>query len=230
MAATANDLPALTLLLALELLVLRSGQRRLFWATAGATRSRVLAYALAAPGTIVHEGAHYLACVALGVPVGRQLGARVRLFWPTRTADGAVVLGSVPHGRTDALRRSLIAIAPLIIVPSALALASAVLLGADALGRLPDSLGDVAAWRVALWAYLSFSCGQAVFPSPGDRIGALGWALLGALAALALLAVATLGGQGAVRDVAGAVVGVLALPAAIAGLSLLVLGVLRPRR
>ena len=108
-----QTLLALCALLALELVALRRGQRRLFWAAAGATRSRLLAYGLAAPGTAVHETAHYLACLALGVPIT----GRVRLFWPQRGASGEVVLGAVPHARTDALRQALISIAPLLLVP-----------------------------------------------------------------------------------------------------------------
>ncbi len=217
-----ETLIALAAVLLLELVLLRRGQRRLFWATANATHSRLLAYALAAPGTALHEASHYLACVTLGVPV---LG-RVRLFWPRRTAEGGVVLGSVPHGQTDPLRQGLISIAPLVLMPGFLALVTALLLAPDALAQLPDALGRVPAWRAIAWAYVSLSCAQAVFPSPGDRIGALGLLCLAILAGAAVLTALALAGRAGLRDLLGAADGILALPALGAVASLLVLALL----
>jgi hypothetical protein len=223
MTANGDTLVALALLLAGELALLWRGQRRLFWAAAGATRSRVLAYALAAPGTALHEASHYLACRALGVPVSK----RVRLFWPQRTGEGEVVLGSVRHARTSPLRQALISIAPLLLVPAFLTLATALLVAPDALSRLPDALTGVPAWRAILWVYLSLSCGQAVFPSPGDRIGVMGGILLLVVGLLALGTVEALGGSGGVADVLGAADGILALPALAAAASLVALGMLQ---
>jgi hypothetical protein len=223
MAADSETLVALALLLAGELALLWRGQRRLFWAAVGATRSRVLAYALAAPGTALHEASHYLACRALGVPVT----GRVRLFWPQRTGEDDVVLGSVPHARTGPLRQALISIAPLVLVPAFLTLATALLVAPDALSRLPDALTGVPAWRAILWVYLSLSCGQAVFPSPGDRIGVTGGILLLVIGLLALGVVEALGGSTGVADVVGAADGIMALPALAAGASLVALGMVR---
>jgi hypothetical protein len=104
-------------MLLLEAAALFIGQRRLLWLAVDATGSRLLGYLLAMPGTVLHESAHYLACVLLRVPVGRQLRtrdgrrARVRLFFPTHDpATGAVTLGSVAPARTDPMRGALIAI------------------------------------------------------------------------------------------------------------------------
>jgi len=223
-----RDLPALALLLALELVVLRRGQRRLFWATSETSGSRLLAYALAMPGTVLHEAAHYLACLALGVPVGRALGpgtpgARVRLFWPRQEPNGDVVLGGVPHARTDPLRQALISTAPLLVVPPALALITALLLGPGALSQLPDVLGRVALWKALTWCYVAQSCAQAAFPSPGDRVGVVGALGLALLGALAVGLISVLGTRTTLADVLGAVVGMLALPAAAAVVLLVVL-------
>jgi hypothetical protein len=52
-----------------------------------ATGSWLLGSLLAMPGTVLHENAHYLACVILRFPAGRQVRtrdgrrARVRLFY-----------------------------------------------------------------------------------------------------------------------------------------------------
>jgi hypothetical protein len=218
-----RDLPALVLLLGIELALLWRGQRRLFWAVAHVSGSRLAAYALALPGTVMHEGAHYLACLALGVPAGRRLGAgadRVRLFWPRRTPEGDVVLGGVPHARTDPVRQALIAISPLLLMPPVLALLTRLLLGPKGLSQLPDVLGRVPLWHALLWGYLALSCGQAAFPSPGDRVGLVGGLALAGLAAAGGWALIALGPAGSVAGVLGAVVGVLALPAAAAALTL----------
>ncbi|HEV3229446.1 MAG TPA: hypothetical protein VGY97_08230 [Solirubrobacteraceae bacterium] len=228
----------LAVILVAELVILRRGQRRALWGITsprGWVGTRLLAYALAAPGTILHEGAHYLACLGLGVPVGRQLSApdgrrvRTRWFWPQRTPEGDLVLGGVVHARTDPLRQALIATAPLILIPPALAVATALLLGQHALVGLPDALGRVPAWHAVLWCYLALSCGQAAFPSPGDRVGAIGALWLVVLTGSVAWLLVTLGGAGSLLDVLGAVVGVLAAPAAAASV-LLVLGAVGGRR
>jgi hypothetical protein len=223
MSLSDQTLIALCALLVLELALLRRGQRRLFWIAAGATRSRVLAYALAAPGTALHEAAHYLACLALGVPIT----GRVRLFWPQLTASGDVVLGSVPHARTGALRQALISIAPLLLVPAVLTLATALLLAPHTLGELPNAITQIAWWRAALLAYLSLSCAQAAFPSSGDHIGVLGGVCLGALLAATTAAILALGSERALLETLAATAGVLALPAVAAAVSMLALGLLR---
>jgi hypothetical protein len=223
MSTNDQTLLVLCVLLVGERAVLRLGQRRLFAATTRATRSRSVAYALAAPGTALHEASHRLACLALGVPITGP----VRLFWPQRTASGDVILGSVPHARTGPLRQALISVAPLVLVPGMLTLATTALLSPHAIGDLPDALGAVQWWRTALWIYLTLSCAQAVFPSTGDpfgTVGAVGLGLLAGLIAALVFMVSAL--QGLLEGLA-AVDGVLALPAAAALAALLTLGLLR---
>ena len=87
-ASATTTLLELGFALALEAACLFLGQRRLFWLAVDATGSRLLGYLLAMPGIVLHESAHYLACVILRVPAGRQVRtrdgrrARVRLFYP----------------------------------------------------------------------------------------------------------------------------------------------------
>src|SRR5260370_9803909 len=105
------DLAVLAGILVLELAVLRRGQRRALWGLAGRSGTRLAAYLLAAPGVVLHEGAHYVACLALGVPVGRQLAGldgcrmRTRWVWPRTTPEGDLSLGAVVHSRSDPLRQ-----------------------------------------------------------------------------------------------------------------------------
>lgn len=59
------------------------------------------------PGTFVHEISHFLTALVLLVPVG-QIELMPEKF------EGGVKLGSVPIGKTDPIRRTLIGIAPII--------------------------------------------------------------------------------------------------------------------
>ena len=177
-ASATTTVVELGLVLALEALCLFLGQRRLFWLAVDATGSRLLGYLLAMPGTVLHESAHYLACVILRVPAGRQVRtrdgrrARVRLFLPQRDqVTGSVILGMVPHARTDPVRGALIAIAPLLLVPALLVAIALLVAGTSDPAQLRRVLPELATWKVVLLGYLTFSCGQAAFPSAGDHVG-----------------------------------------------------------
>jgi hypothetical protein len=233
-----RTLVALRLVLLLEAAALFIGQRRLFWLAVDATGSRVLGYLLAMPGTVLHESAHYLACVLLRVPVGRQLRtpdgrrARVRLFFPTRDpATGAVTLGSVPHARTDPARGALIAIAPLLLVPPLLLAIALAFAGTSDLAQLRHLLPHLASWKLALLAYVAFSCGQAAFPSPGDHIGILGTLALTAVVAVTIGLLLANGGRAELTSALRDACLLLAVPAIASALSLLLLGTIaRARR
>ncbi|MGI8430224.1 MAG: hypothetical protein ACR2OB_13205 [Solirubrobacteraceae bacterium] len=208
----------LLLLLAAELLLLHRGQRRLFWRLGGAGALRPFAYLAVMPGTVLHESSHALACRALGVPVGRT-----RLFRPRRRPDGSVLLGSVSHARTGPLRGALISAAPLVLVPAALAGVSAALLGPRVLGHFPHGLSTVPVWRLALWGWSSLSCAQAAFPSSGDHIGVLGALLIGLVLTILLVALSAAGGPGTLHRALAFATVLLALPAAVAAVALVVL-------
>jgi hypothetical protein len=225
-------------LLIAEAVALCLGQRRLFWLAVHATGSRLLGYVLVMPGTVLHESAHYVACLVLRVPVGRQVRtptgrrARVRLFYPQRDpGSGSVTLGSVPHAATDPLRRALIAIAPLLLVPPLLFALVVILTGTGDPARLPHLLPHLAIWKLILLGYLTFSCGQAAFPSRGDRIGPLGGLALLAAAAGTAAVITGHGGQSELTRVTRAACILLAVPALGSAISLTVLGaVARGRR
>jgi hypothetical protein len=212
---------ALLGLLAAELLMLRRGQRRLFWRLGGGGKLRGVAYLAVMPGTILHESSHWLACRMLAVPVGRT-----RLFRPRRHPDGSVGLGEVRHARTGPLRRALISVAPLVLVPAGLAAASVILLGPHVFAHLPHGISTVPPWRLVLWGWCSLSCAQAAFPSSGDRFGVLGSLVLVVVLAIVLVSLDALGGPSALRAALAAAAGLLALPALVGTIALAVL----PRR
>ncbi|MHB8695840.1 MAG: hypothetical protein ACYDHH_31885 [Solirubrobacteraceae bacterium] len=230
-ASAATTVIELCVLLALEALCLFLGQRRLFWLAVDATGSRLLGYLLAMPGTVLHESAHYLACVILQVPAGRQLHtrdgrrARVRLFYPQRDpVTGSVTLGSVPHARTDPVRGALIAIAPLLLVPVLLVAIALLIAGTSDPAQLRHVLPELATWKLVLLSYLAFSCGQAAFPSPGDHIGVLGAFALTAILAITVAVILSNGGRTELTMVLRDACLLLGVPALASALSLLVLG------
>lgn len=236
-ASATTPVVELGLVLALEALCLFLGQRRLFWLAVDATGSRLLGYLLAMPGTVLHESAHYLACVILRVPAGRQLRtrdgrrARVRLFYPQRDqVTGSVTLGIVPHARTDPVRGSLIAIAPLLLVPALLVASALLIAGTSDPAQLRHVLPELATWKLALLAYLAFSCGQAAFPSAGDHVGVLGALALAAILGTTVTVVLSNGGRAELTTVLRDACLLLAVPALASALSLLVLGTIARAR
>jgi hypothetical protein len=141
------------------------------------TRNRemaVLLYSLPLlPGVILHELSHVLMAFILRV---RTQGFTVV---PRRETDGRVALGSVMVERVDAVRASLIGLAPFLagsiaiwwIGQSVFGLAD---LGATLLSGHGPTIGDAInqmihqpdAW---LWLYLLFAISNTMFPSASDR-------------------------------------------------------------
>ncbi len=142
---------------------------------------------LTLPGFFLHEGAHALIALLLGVPI------RGATFIPRRGSADMGVGAAVQVARRDALRMALVALAPLLIGTVVLGLLSGVLAtGGDARPwvRLPAWLAGQD-WRSGdLWvrAYLLWSIGSHMAPSAADMRYVRG----GALALLALLAAAGL--------------------------------------
>jgi hypothetical protein len=124
------------------------------------------------PGVLLHEISHWLMAKLLGVPTGR-----LRL---TPSVQGKqVVLGSVEVKRTDALRDSLVGLAPFLAGTLALLVIGYGVFDAAGLG-LAWERGDwrgllaqfAGAFRVDdawLWLYLLVAVSNAMMPSPSDR-------------------------------------------------------------
>src|SRR5215204_5967276 len=89
----------------------------------GSVMSRVGFYLLVFPGVVLHEGAHYLACLLTRTKVTRfapfSLGRR--------SNDGRLVLGYVRHERRAFPVGALIGLAPILLNPLGLLLVTALL-------------------------------------------------------------------------------------------------------
>lgn len=130
--------------------------RRLFWLFA----------VVVLPGTVAHEGLHYLTGLALGAqPAGFSL-------LPRREGRGWM-LGSVSFAHVRWYNAFFVGLAPLLLLPGAYYLTLWRLHGALAIG-----------WREALAVYLIANLVYAALPSWQDlRIAArspIGWVLLAA--------------------------------------------------
>jgi hypothetical protein len=133
----------------------------------------VLLYALPLlPGIFLHELSHALAAVLLGVRVGR-ISIRPKL------AGQRVQLGFVPVERTDAVRASLIGLAPLLAGSAAILLIGyrvfglgtldVALAAGDWANLAPELLSAFGASDAWLWAYVIFAVGNTMLPSRADR-------------------------------------------------------------
>lgn len=129
----------------------------------------ILYYILLLPGVVLHECSHWLAATLLDVPTkGISLLPQIR-------SGGQVQLGSVNVSRSDALRESLIGLAPLLTGAAAILLLARWRLAVD----LPPPLDVAAILRTLadslktpdalLWLYLLFSVSNAMLPSESDR-------------------------------------------------------------
>jgi len=104
------------------------------------------------PGTALHEASHYL--------FGLLLGARPTLFSirPERTAAGKLSLGRVAFARLTWWNKAPIGLAPLLLLPVALYLASL------ACGLVPTS------WQAVLLMYASWAFLLSSIPSITDLV------------------------------------------------------------
>lgn len=171
----------------------------------GGPLRRLSFYLLAAPGVILHESAHYLACRVTLTPVQRFVPFSPRL----EAASGRVVLGYVAHRRTNPLSGAVIGLAPMAINPLVLLLLTTGATPVDPVAVLPSVTagaagpgeatlalgGQVADFARArpglfgLWAYLAVSLSLGSCPSREDLAAvpaATGLVLAGALGYAAL--------------------------------------------
>ncbi|MEM3401612.1 MAG: hypothetical protein QXH08_00075 [Candidatus Hadarchaeales archaeon] len=165
----------LALTVVLSFLFVLVGGKTLDWLVS-AFGARAFFFLLVSPGVVLHEVAHAVMGLVLGVPI-----SRVTLFWPRKEGD-RYVLGSVTHAQSDTLSGFLLAIAPFFVgvVASSLLLFFLVLGGSgspyswrnwtEALG--PGKLvANLASWKFYLGWYLLFCVSVTAAPSEVDLEG-----------------------------------------------------------
>jgi len=200
----------------------------------GATLGLAVFYFLVFPGVILHEGAHYLACLLTGTKV-----FRFAPFSPQRLADGRLVLGYVRHERRSVPIQAIIGLAPILLNPLGLLFFTAVLTPltfAEVVDpRLRIIEDDILAsgfltsdpLLATIWAYLSLSFAVGSVPSRED-LASLPAVLLLLCAGVILISLSAENSENgllaAVYDLFALAAGLYALPATVAVVIALVIG------
>ncbi len=163
---------ALAALLLIERWIHRHLQGIMLLAT-GDPEITVVLYALPLlPGILLHELSHALAAILLGVRIGR-------ISIHPRLSGQRVQLGFIPVEKTDAVRASLIGLAPLLTGSLVILLIGYGIFGIGAMetalatqdwAALPKWLAGLPQARDAwLWAYAIFAVSNTMLPSRADR-------------------------------------------------------------
>jgi hypothetical protein len=193
----------------------------------GSALGRMAFYLLVFPGVVLHEGAHYLACVLTGTKV-----TRFAPFSPGRRSnDGRLVLGYVRHERRVFPIGAITGLAPILLNPLGLLLVTALLTpltfqevakpsagvvveGIFASGFLTDT-----PLLAAIWAYLSLSFALGSVPSRED-LSSLPLLLVVLGGGILLINLLRTGSESvlspAIYDLSSLAAGLYALPAIVA--------------
>jgi hypothetical protein len=141
----------------------------------GSAPNRAAYYLLVFPGVLLHEGAHYLACLLTGTKV-----LRFAPFSPRTSHDGRLVLGYVRHERRALPIGAIIGLAPILLNPLGLLLVTALLtpltfqevsnpsFGVVREGILASGFLADTPLLAAVWTYLSLSFALGSVPSRED--------------------------------------------------------------
>jgi hypothetical protein len=201
----------------------------------GSVMGRVGFYLLVFPGVVLHEGTHYLACLLTRTKV-----TRFAPFSPgRRSKDGRLVLGYVRHERRALPIGALIGLAPILLNPLGLLLVTALLTpltfrevaspsarvvveGIFASGFLTDT-----PLLAAIWAYLSLSFALGSVPSRED-LTSLPLLLVVFGGGIILFNLLVTGSESllspAICDLSALAAGLYALPATVAVVGALTIG------
>lgn len=200
----------------------------------GTVLGRMAFYLTIFPGVALHESAHYLACLLTRTKV-----LSFAPFSPRRSVDGRLVLGYVRHERRGLPIEAIIGLAPILLNPLGLLLVTALLtpltfqeVANPRLATIRESIlssGYLTASPLlaAIWAYLSLSFALGSVPSRKD------------LASLPVVLVLFGGGiflispfregaenvlSSAIYELSALAAGLYALPATVAALAALMMG------
>jgi hypothetical protein len=202
----------------------------------GSVLGRMAFYLLVFPGVVLHEGAHYLACLLTGTRV-----SRFAPFSPgRRSSDGRLMLGYVRHERRSFPMGAIIGLAPILLNPLGLLFVTAsltpltfqevadpsvrvVVEGIFASGFLTDT-----PLLATIWAYLSLSLALGSVPSREDLSTMPGMLLVfgGGILLVGLLRIGTESVlTSAIDDLSALAAGLYALPATVAAVAALTMGI-----
>jgi hypothetical protein len=201
-------------------------------AGSGNVLGRMAFYLLVFPGVVLHEGAHYLACL-----LTRTRVARFAPFSPGRTSDGRLVLGYVRHERRPFPIGAIIGLAPILLNPLGLLLVTAFLtpltfrevanpsFGVWVNGIFAGGFLAYTPLRAALWAYLSLSFALGSVPSREDLAGlpVLLVVFGSGILLVGLLGIGTGSVLSSVYHLSALAAGLYALPATVAAVAALTL-------
>ena len=196
---------------------------------------RIAFYLLVFPGVVLHEGAHYLACVLTGTKV-----TRFAPFSPGRRSnDSRLVLGYVRHERRVFPIGAITGLAPILLNPLGLLLVSALLTPLTFQEVAKPSIGVVAEGifasgfltdtplLAAVWVYLSLCFALGSVPSREDLSG-LPMVLLVFGGGILLIVLLRMGSErvlsSAVYDLSALAAGLYALPATVSAVAALTMG------
>jgi hypothetical protein len=201
----------------------------------GSVLGRMAFYLLVFPGVVLHEGAHYLACLFTGTRV-----SRFAPFSPGRRSnDGRLMLGYVRHERRSFPLGAIIGLAPILLNPLGLLFVTAsltpltfqevadpsvrvVVEGIFASGFLTDT-----PLLATIWAYLSLSLALGSVPSRED-LSTMPVMLLVFGGGILLVGLLRIGTESvltsAIDDLSALAAGLYALPATVAAVAALTMG------
>jgi hypothetical protein len=200
----------------------------------GTVLGRMAFYLLIFPGVVLHESAHYLACLFTGTKV-----LRFAPFSPRRSVDGRLMLGYVRHERRGFPIGAIIGLAPILLNPLGLLLVTALLtpltfqeVANPRLETIRESIlssGYLTASPLlaAIWAYLSLSFALGSVPSRKD-LSSLPVLLLFFGSGVLVVGFVRVGSDGVLMatliDLFMLVAGLYALPATVAAVAAVLVG------
>jgi hypothetical protein len=200
----------------------------------GTVLGRMAFYLLIFPGVVLHESAHYLACQLTGTKV-----LSFALFSPRRSVDGRLVLGYVRHERRGLPIEAIIGLAPILLNPLGLLLVTALLtpltfqeVASPRLATIRESILysgylTTSSLLAAIWAYLSLSFALGSVPSRKD-LASLPVVLILFGGGIFLISLLRGGAENvlssAIYELSALAAGLYALPATVAALAALVMG------
>lgn len=200
----------------------------------GSALGCVAFYLLVFPGVVLHECAHFLACLLTGTKV-----TRFAPFSPARSNDGRLVLGYVRHERRAFPVGAIIGLAPVLLNPLGLLLVTA-LLTPITLREAANPSVEVVVEAIfasrfltdtpllaAIWAYLSLSLALGSVPSRED-LSSLPVLLLIFGGGILLIGLLRTGSESvlssALYDLSALAASLYALPATVAVVAALTMG------